>query len=86
MTLPPSSISGNPEVNILAEKESEKEETLIPTQEEIRKYLRYLPQVAEPNLARVREIKEQIQQGTYLTKEIIEETASRLALRFLRKE
>lgn len=55
-------------------------------QQEIRKYLRYLPQVAEPNLARVREIQEQIRQGTYLTQEMIEETASRLALRFLRKE
>ena len=55
-------------------------------QEELRKYLRYLPQVAEPSLARVREIKDEIQRGTYLTREMIEETASRLALRFLRKE
>ena len=55
-------------------------------EEEIRKYLRYLPEVAEPNLARVREIREQIQQGTYLTRELIEETASRLTLRFLHKE
>jgi anti-sigma28 factor (negative regulator of flagellin synthesis) len=56
------------------------------TQEEVRKYLRMIPEVAEPNFARVLEIKEQIEQGTYLTREIIEETASRLALRFLRKE
>lgn len=55
-------------------------------QDELRKYLRMIPEVAEPNLARVLEIKEQIKQGTYLTREIIEATASRLALRFLRKE
>jgi anti-sigma28 factor (negative regulator of flagellin synthesis) len=58
----------------------------VEIQEEVRKYLRLIPEVAEPNLARVREIKEQIKQGTYLTREIIEETASRLVLRFLRKE
>ena len=55
-------------------------------QEELRKYLRYLPQVAEPSLARVWEIKAEIQKGTYLRREMIEETAGRLALRFLRKE
>ena len=54
--------------------------------EEVRKYLRLLPEIAEPNLARVREIKEEIQGGTYPTREIIEETAARLALRFLRRE
>lgn len=55
-------------------------------QEEVRKYLRFLPQVADPNLGRVREIQEEIQKGGYPTREIIEETATRLALRFLRKE
>ena len=75
MSLP--STSKDSEVKILSSKEPE---------EEIRRYVRYFPQVAEPNLARVREIREQIEQGTYLTREIIEETASRLALRFLRKE
>ena len=55
--------------------------------EEIRKYLRLLPEIAEPNLGRVQELKEQIEQGTYcVTREMVEETASRLALRFLRKE
>lgn len=54
--------------------------------EEVRKYVRMLPQVAEPNLARVREIREQIEKGTYLTPEMIEETAARLMFRFLRKE
>lgn len=58
----------------------------IELEEEVRKYVRFLPHVAEPNLARVREIKEQIQKGTYLTRQMIEETASQLMFRFLRKE
>lgn len=55
-------------------------------QEEVRKYLKLMPQVIEPNLTRVQEIKELVRQGAYLNQELIEETASRLALRFLRKE
>ena len=54
--------------------------------EEVRKYLRLIPTEAEPNLGRVREIKEEIKKGTYLTREIIEEAAVQLALRLLRKE
>ncbi len=54
--------------------------------DEIVKYLRFLPHVAEPSLGRVREIQEEIKKGTYLNREIVEETAARLALRFLRKE
>ena len=54
---------------------------------EVQEYVRLLPEIPEPNLTRVQEIKEQLQNGTYtVTKEMIEETASRLALRFLRKE
>ncbi|OQA57207.1 MAG: hypothetical protein BWY42_00653 [Candidatus Omnitrophica bacterium ADurb.Bin277] len=53
--------------------------------EEVRKYLRQIPNVPEPNLGRVREIKEEIKKGTYLTKEVIEEAAMQLALRLLRK-
>ena len=45
-----------------------------------------MPQVADPNLGRVQEIREEIQKGGYPPREIIEETATRLALRFLRKE
>lgn len=67
--------------------QDEQREQLAPEiQEEIRRYIRLLPEIAEPNLARVREIKEEVQKGTYLTRELIEEAASRLALRFLRKE
>ena len=53
--------------------------------EEVQKYLRLIPTEAEPNLGRVREIKEEIKKGTYLTREIIEEAAAQLALRLLRK-
>ena len=79
-------VSGPSEVKILPPEGSLSEPTTREVQEEVRKYLRYLPEVAEPNLARVREIKDEIQKGTYLTREVIEETASRLALRFLRRE
>jgi len=54
--------------------------------EEVRKYLRLIPTVAEPNLGRVREIKEEIKKGTYLTREMIEEAAMQLAIRLLKKE
>ena len=79
-------VSGPSEVKSLPAEEALSESTTREVQEEVRKYLRYLPQVAEPNLARVREIKEEIQKGTYLTSEVVEETASRLTLRFLRRE
>ena len=54
--------------------------------EEVQKYLRLIPTEAEPNLGRVREIKEEIKKGTYLTREMIEAAAMQLALRLLRKE
>ena len=54
--------------------------------EDVRKYLRLIPTEAEPNLGRVREIKEEIKKGAYLTREIIEEAAMQLAIRLLRKE
>lgn len=54
--------------------------------DEVRKYLRLMPGVANPNLGRVREIKEEIKKGTYLSREMIEEAAMQLALRLLRKK
>ena len=78
--------SGDSELKILG-KQGEHENTPAETQAEVRKYLRFLSETPEPNLTRVREIKEQIEQGSYcVTREMVEETASRLALRFLRKE
>ena len=59
------------------------------SRDDVRKYLRLIPTEAEPNLGRVREIKEEIKKGTYLTREIIEEAAAQLALRphlFYREE
>lgn len=78
--------SGHSEIKASSSLEPERELTTAEIQDEIRKYLRLLPQIAEPNLARVREIRQQIQEGTYLNREIVEEAARRLALRFLRKE
>lgn len=79
-----SCVSGNPEADSIIRPEGEpiSPETL----EEIRKYIRFLPQVPEPNLARVREVKGEIEKGTYLTREVVEEAAERLMFRFLRKE
>lgn len=76
--------SSNPDADSLIRQETEKISPEI--QEEIRKYIRFLPQVPEPNLARVRELKEQIESGIYPTREVVEETAARLMFRFLRKE
>jgi hypothetical protein len=53
--------------------------------DEVLKYLRLIPGAANPNLGRVREIKEEIKNGTYLTREMIEEAAMQLALRLLKK-
>ena len=53
--------------------------------EEINRYARLISEEPDPNLGRVREIKEEIQKGTYLTSEIVEGTASKLASRFLKK-
>ena len=76
----------NSEIDPLAKPLTGNEPTPSEIQEEIRKYIRLIPDAPEPNLARVQEIKEQIREGTYLTREMIEETANRLALRFLHRE
>lgn len=54
--------------------------------QEVRKFARLISQEPEPNLGRVREIKEEIKKGTYPTKEMIEEAATQLAIRFMKKE
>lgn len=54
--------------------------------QEMRKFAKLVPYEPEPNMGRVREIKEEIMNGTYITPEVIEETAARLAIRFMRKE
>lgn len=72
----------NPKFRIQAPREKT---NFAKDSEEVRKYLRLIPTEPEPNLGRVREIKEEIKKGTYLTREIIEEAAMQLALRLLRK-
>ena len=63
--------------------QSPEEEQLL---QEMRKFAKLVPYEPEPNMGRVREIKEEILKGTYITPEVIEETAARLAIRFMRKE
>nr|CAX68949.1 hypothetical protein JG2_0210 [uncultured bacterium] len=57
-----------------------------PTKEEIQKWLRELKNVPEPNCGRIQELKDKIKNKTLITKESIEETAIRLAARFLGKD
>ena len=52
--------------------------------EEVRKFARLVPSESDPNLGRVREIKEEMSKGTYMTREGIEVTAARLASRFMK--
>lgn len=54
--------------------------------QEIEKFKRVLIDVPEPNFGRIRELKEKIRKKTLLTKEAIEETAERLAARFLGRD
>ncbi len=53
---------------------------------EVHKFSKLVPSEAEPNFGRLQEIKEEIKKGTYLNKEMIEETAARLAIRFMTRE
>ena len=56
------------------------------TWREIRKFAKLIPTEAEPNLGRVREIKQALKEGEYLTPEMIEETAAHVLMRFMRKD
>ena len=51
--------------------------------QEIERFKRELKKVPEPNFGRIQELKERIKKKTLLTKEAIEETAERIAERFL---
>lgn len=53
---------------------------------EVTKFAKLIPSELEPNMGRVEEIKEEIKKGTYLKQEMIDETAARLAIRFMQKE
>lgn len=78
--------SENAEAETLKNLDLPKERFTRELREEILKYLRFLPHVADPHLGRVEEIREELKKGGYLNREMIGETAARLALRFLRKE
>ncbi len=53
---------------------------------EVHKFAELIPFELEPNMGRLQEIKADIQKGTYLTPEVMEETAARLAIRFMKPE
>ena len=53
---------------------------------EVHRYAELIPSEPDPNMGRVQEIREEIEKGNYLTPEMIEETAARLAIRFMKKE
>lgn len=68
----------------------ERPEILNPEEErlwkDVLKYAKLIPSEPEPNMGRIQEIKEEIDQGTYLTLDKIQETAARLTIRFLKKD
>ena len=53
---------------------------------EVHKFAELIPFEPEPNMGRLHEIRAEIQKGTYMTPEVLEETAARLAIRFMRPE
>ncbi len=54
--------------------------------QDIQRFSHLIPLEPEPNMGRVQEIKEEIQKGAYVNSEVLEETAARLAIRFMKKE
>ena len=62
---------------------SEESDALL---EEARKFARLVPYAPEPNFGRIQEIKEEIRKGIYLQSYMTEETAARLAIRFMKRE
>ena len=54
--------------------------------EEVVRFSKLVPLEPEPNMGRVQEVKDEIRKGAYLNSEKLEETAARLAIRFMRKE
>ncbi|HXV27456.1 MAG TPA: hypothetical protein VD913_00680 [bacterium] len=53
---------------------------------DIERFSRLIPAEPEPNMGRVQEIREEIEKGHYLRPEVLEETAARLVIRFMKKE
>ena len=63
-----------------------REEGELDLKKEVEKYKRLIDDISDPNCGRIKELKEAIRKGTFLTKEAILETAERIAARFLGKE
>lgn len=53
---------------------------------DVKRYVDMIPHVAEPNLGRVFEIKQEIRKGRYPTQAMIDEAAHHLAMRLARGE
>ncbi len=53
---------------------------------EVHKFAELIPSEPDPNMGRTQEIKAEIQKGTYITPDMIEETAARLTIRFMKPE
>lgn len=53
---------------------------------EVAKFAELIPSEPDPNFGRLDEIKDEIKKGTYLNNQVIEETAARLAIRFMKRE
>jgi anti-sigma28 factor (negative regulator of flagellin synthesis) len=54
--------------------------------QDVLKYSKLIPFEPDPNMGRVQEIREEIMKGTYQVSDKIEETAARLAIRFMKSE
>ena len=77
-------INSSPRIRIRRpEIKSAKEDKLW---KEAQKYARLIPFEPEPNMGRVREIKEALKRGDYLESEMVEDAAAQLAIRFIKKE
>lgn len=53
---------------------------------EVHQFAELIPTEPDPNMGRLDEIKDEIKKGTYISPEMIEETAARLAIRLIRPE
>ena len=53
---------------------------------DVHKFAELIPFEPEPNMGRIQELKADIRSGSYLQPDMIEETAARLAIRFMRPE
>lgn len=57
----------------------------VSLKQEVERFKRELRKIPDPNFGRIEELKEKIKNKTLITREAIEETAERLAERFLGK-